>query len=194
MTDTKEKIIESGISILLEKGYNGTGLKEILDAARVPKGSFYHFFKNKEEFGKEVLLHYSNEFKPVLEQYLVHSKAAPIQRISLFFEAMIKIFDSENGCKGGCLIGNIAQELADVNPPLRAVTQQIMSTWNEYFVRCLEEARQSGELSNDIDTGDLAEFILNSWEGALLKMKITRTVAPLVNFNRQITTYLNCSR
>ena len=193
MSTTKEKIIQSGIEVLLEKGYNGAGLKEILDAAGVPKGSFYHFFKNKEAFAKEALTHYSDGFKPVLQQFLIDSKKSPIQRIELFFAAMTELFDTEKNCKGGCLVGNIAQELADINDPLRTQVLQIMESWREYFVTCLDQAKKNNELANNTDSTQLAEFILNSWEGALLKMKVVGNVEPLKNFNRQITHYLKCS-
>ncbi len=192
MSHTKEKIIEAGTIVLLRKGFNGAGLKEILDAANVPKGSFYHFFKNKEAFGKEALIHYSNEFKPVLQQFLIDSKQPPIQRIPIFFQTMADIFEQEKECKGGCLVGNIAQELADINPSLRSCILQIMASWNDYLTHCLDEAQKAGELSPNTDTKALAEFILNSWEGALLKMKIVSSPKPLQNFIRQITKILKC--
>ncbi|VAW66345.1 Transcriptional regulator, AcrR family [hydrothermal vent metagenome] len=192
MKPTKEIIIQSGIEILLEKGYNGSGLKEILDAAGVPKGSFYHFFKNKEDFAKEALSYYSNAFIPLLQQYLVDSPHPPVNRMTLFFKAMTDIFESQKSCKGGCLVGNMAQELADVNTPLRTHILQIMEIWNSYFTLCINEAKKKGELSQSTDSHELAEFILNSWEGALLKMKIVNSAAPLRNFNRQITRILEC--
>jgi len=192
MSATKEKIIESGIEILLEKGYNGAGLKEILDTAKVPKGSFYHFFKSKEDFCKEALNHYSDEFTPILQKYLIDSNESPILRLQLFFKAMTEIFESQKDCKGGCLVGNMAQELADTNTPLRSRILQIMESWNSYFVSCLDEAKKAGELSSDTNTRELAEFILNSWEGALLKMKIVSSAAPLENFNLQIVRILKC--
>ncbi len=186
MSETKEKIIEEGTRVLLEKGYNGAGLKEILDAASVPKGSFYHFFKNKEDFGIQALEHYSDAFKPLLQTHLLDSEAAPLKRINLFFEAMIRYFDAEKHCKGGCLVGNLAQELADTNTPIRHCIMQIMASWNRYFVECLEQARSRGELPASIDIEQLVEFIMNSWEGALVKMKITHNIEPLKIFNQQI--------
>jgi len=192
MSSTKEKIITTGIEVLLQKGYNGAGLKEILDAANVPKGSFYHFFKNKEDFAKEALTHYSDQFKPLLQQYLSDSTKPAIQRIPDFFNAMTDFFESQKDCKGGCLVGNMAQELADVNTPLRAHILQIVSSWNIYFIDCLDEAKQAGDLGKEANTRELAEFILNSWEGALLKMKIVSSIAPLQTFNLQIKTILSC--
>ncbi len=192
MNNTRDTIINAGIGIFLEKGYNGAGLKEILDAANVPKGSFYHFFKNKEAFGKEALNYYSEQFTPVLQQFFVESKLSPLARFEAFFAAMTELFNTEKNCKGGCLVGNLAQELADVNDELRQCILQIMQSWSRYFKNNLDAAVKAGELANDTDTQALAEFILNSWEGALLKMKIVESVAPLETFQQQISKILSC--
>lgn len=192
MNNTRDTIINAGIGIFLEKGYNGAGLKEILDAANVPKGSFYHFFKNKEAFGKEALNYYSEQFTPVLQQFFVESKLSPLARFEAFFTAMTELFNTEKNCKGGCLVGNLAQELADVNDELRQCILQIMQSWSRYFKNNLDAAVKAGELANDTDTQALAEFILNSWEGALLKMKIVESVAPLETFQQQISKILSC--
>ncbi len=192
MNNTRDTIINAGIGIFLEKGYNGAGLKEILDAANVPKGSFYHFFKNKEAFGKEALNYYSEQFTPVLQQFFVESRLSPLARFEAFFTAMTELFNTEKNCKGGCLVGNLAQELADVNDELRQCILQIMQSWSRYFKNNLDAAVKAGELANDTDTQALAEFILNSWEGALLKMKIVESVAPLETFQQQISKILSC--
>ncbi len=186
MNETREKILSSGVQVLLEKGYNGAGLKEILAAAGVPKGSFYHFFKSKEEFGKQVLDVYSDQFKPILQAYLIDSTESPLERLQIFFDAMIDHFDREQACKGGCLVGNLAQELADVNESMRTHTLGIMDAWTQYFQRCLDDAKREGQLPDSTDTKQLGEFILNSWEGALLKMKVETTTEPLKVFSSQL--------
>ena len=189
---TKEKIIEAGIELFLEKGYNGAGLQEILRAAKVPKGSFYHFFDSKEAFGREALLHYSQAFKPLLQQYLVDSRDKPLARLEAFFDAMIHHFDQVVECKGGCLIGNFAQEMADTNERFREVIESVLSEWRGYFTTCLEEGQRIGEVSERIPADELAEVILNSWEGALLKMKVVRSVAPLQSFRKVLFELLTC--
>ncbi len=182
--NTKETIINAGIGLFHEKGYNAAGLQEILKVAGVPKGSFYHFFKSKEVFGKEVLIHYSDAFKPLLQQYLIDSQDAPLSRLEVFFDALIQRFDEELECKGGCLIGNIAQEMSETNDSFRIAIKAILNDWQSYFVTCLEEAQQTGELSQAVNPGELAEVLLNSWEGALLKMKVVKSVAPLRSFKK----------
>ncbi len=190
-SSTQDKIIEAGIGLFLKKGYNGTGLKEILAAANVPKGSFYHFFDSKEAFGKAVLLHYAQAFTPLLKQYLVDGEGSPLFRLDAFFGTMIQRFDKEMDCKGGCLIGNFAQEMADSSPLFRQVVASVMNDWKDHFVACLEEARRAGELTGHLPVEALAEVLLNSWEGALLKMKVVKSVAPLEDFRKVFFELLN---
>jgi len=123
---TKETIIAVGSKLFLEKGYNGAGLLEILSTASVPKGSFYHYFKNKQHFGKETLLHYSKLQEDLLQKWLVNSQHAPLDRLQQFFEAMAEYAETDMKCKGGCLVGNLAQELADVDEGFRLQIKSIM--------------------------------------------------------------------
>lgn len=191
-SSTQDKIIEAGIGLFLEKGYNGAGLKEILAAANVPKGSFYHFFESKEAFGKAALLHYAQAFTPLLKQYLVDSGGTPLSRLDAFFGAMIQRFDKEMDCKGGCLIGNFAQEMADSSPLFRQVIASVMEDWKAHFVTCLKQAQDAGELAEQLPVEALAEVLLNSWEGALLKMKVVKSVAPLEDFRKVFFELLSC--
>jgi len=181
---TKENILNSSTKLFLKKGYNASGLQEILTAANVPKGSFYHFFKSKEMLGKEVLAHYSDENKPIIKRYLVDYKATPLSRLEAFFDEITRHYEQDAECSGGCLIGNLAQEMSETNESFRILIETIFSDWKLYFTTCLKEAQQAHEISQDIDTEELAEVMLNSWEGALLKMKVTKSVAPLRGFKK----------
>jgi TetR/AcrR family transcriptional repressor of nem operon len=67
---TRENLLAQGVTLLMQQGYQGTGLKEILDAAQIPKGSFYNYFGSKENFGAEVIQHYINPFIHQLTRYL----------------------------------------------------------------------------------------------------------------------------
>jgi len=183
-SNTKENIIETGTRILLQKGYNDAGLQEILKAAGVPKGSFYHFFKSKQAFGAEVLAVYAAEFEKVLQKHLSDIHVPPLVRLHNFFLAMIEQFEQTQECKGGCLVGNMAQELADSNEEFRTQIQSVMRNWQDYFEACLKQAKERGDLTLDADPSDLAEVMFNGWEGAVMKMKVVNSVDPLRSYVR----------
>ena len=178
---TKETIIATGARIMLEKGYNNTGLQEVLKEARVPNGSFYHYFGSKEDFGLAVTDRYAQESNDFLAFHLDNHELPPLDRLRGFFEAATKRYDAE-GCWGGCLMGNFGQELSDQNPVFRDCVATMLDDWRVRFAKCLKEAVVQGELREDIDPDALANFALDSWEGAILRMKVTKTVHPLERF------------
>ena len=179
---TQEKLLQVGKAIFLEKGYNHTGLQEIVKAAGVPKGSFYHFFASKEAFGLAVLEHHMKTFKPFIEQHLLGDRdVPPLKRLRNFFEAGCAELESE-GCKGGCIVGNLSQELADQNEIFREYLQNALNSWQALFTACLREAQENGDLPKETDVESLGQFLMNGWEGAILRMKATKTSGPLYNF------------
>jgi TetR/AcrR family transcriptional regulator, transcriptional repressor for nem operon len=179
---TKEKLLQAGKAIFLEKGYNHTGLQEIVRAAGVPKGSFYHFFASKEAFGLAVLEQHMQTFCPFLDQQLTQNREAPpLQRLRSFFETGHALLERE-GWKGGCIVGNFAQELADQNEVFREHLNNALNRWQKMFTGCLREAQESGDLPPEVDLDSLGQFLMNAWEGAILRTKVTKTGGPLKNF------------
>jgi TetR/AcrR family transcriptional repressor of nem operon len=179
---SKEKLLQVGKAIFLEKGYNHTGLQEIVRAAGVPKGSFYHFFESKEAFGLAVLEQHMQTFCPFLEQLLIENREIPpLQRLRNFFETGYGILEQEDW-KGGCIVGNFSQELADQNEVFREHLKSALGRWQSMFTACLLEAQESGELSSELDVESLGQFLMNAWEGAILRTKVTKTGEPIKNF------------
>lgn len=179
--ETKRALIEAGTNIIIEYGFNYTGLNEVLAAAGVPKGSFYHYFDSKENFGLEVVNNFDHNLKASLKYYLEDSRFGPLTRLKRYFQANIDTL-VELQCRQGCLVGNLGQELSDHNEIFRHRVKQIMDEWTSSLAACIREAQQTGELSQQQTAQALAEFCLNSWQGAILSMKITKNPAPLHNF------------
>jgi TetR/AcrR family transcriptional repressor of nem operon len=175
---TKEALLEAGTLIMLEKGYHHTGIQEVLQAAGVPKGSFYYYFPSKEAFGLEVIAHFAAGYMQWLEQYLGDSTHSPLTRLRLHLEHMLSRFES-HGCRGGCLIGNLSQELADQSDLFEARLEAVLSDWRERYARLFREAQAMGELRMDLDAQQVAEFYLNSFQGAVLRAKVKKSPEPL---------------
>ncbi len=178
---TKSKLIESGLDIMREKGFNHTGLQEVLARADVPKGSFYHFFTSKEDFGEQVLEHYAQMNQQMAEQILLQDDVPPLQRMRQFFEQVI-LMCQEGGCTGGCLIGNLSQEMADQSPRFAQLLARKWSQQRELFRSNLEEAQTKGDLKTTSSASDMADYLINGWQGALMRMKVTHTSKPLEQF------------
>lgn len=171
-TIKKNEIIRKSLHVMLEKGYNGTGVKDLADAAGIPKGSLYNYFENKEDYAKEALYFYYDEMNEEFFNILVDKNLKPLDRIKNFYLAMIEEFDESN-CKLGCFIGNLTQEMGGVSKVIQAATDVIHSEIVRKIKNCLVEALEKGELQNDKERhiDDLSEFIVSSWQGTLLRIK-----------------------
>jgi len=179
--DTRSEIIRIGTDLISRQGFNATGIDTVLKTARVPKGSFYHYFKSKEEFGLAVIDHFAERFEQRLDIFLGDEEETPLNRIHYFLESSLARV-TQNQCSKGCLIGNLGQEMADLNERFRARLEEIFSMWRERFADCLRKAQSSGELSAKIDPGVMACFILSGWEGAILRSKVMKSPQPMRDF------------
>jgi TetR/AcrR family transcriptional repressor of nem operon len=179
--DTKLALIKAGRRIIVEKGYNHTGIQEILLEVGVPKGSFYHFFSSKEEFGLAIIDYDSQMHDRIVEQYLDDTSLSPLNRLKRYFTFKLEEFETLQ-YREGCLFGNLSQEMSDQNEAFRLRLQTATDRWRDQFAACIQSAQAAGEISNQQTAQDLAEFCLNSWEGALLQMKVSKSDAPLKNY------------
>lgn len=179
--DTRSDIISAGINLIYGQGFNATGLDSILKEAGVPKGSFYHYFKSKEEFGLAVIEYFAERFEQRLETFLKDEEVTPLNRIRNFLESGLARV-TQNHCTKGCLIGNLGQEMADLNERFRSRLEEVFGMWRERFAACLNEAQKQGELSGNMDTYVVAGFILSGWEGAILRAKVMKSPQPMRDF------------
>lgn len=179
--DTRTEIISKGMEAISLFGYNATGIDAVLKQAGVPKGSFYHYFGSKEEFGLAVINHFAVRYDQRLETFLNDEEVAPLNRIRNYLEhGLAKL--TQNQCSRGCLIGNLGQELADQNERFRERLDEIFLSWRERFTSCLREAQTAGDLAKELDAETLAGFILSGWEGAILRAKVMKSPQPLRDF------------
>lgn len=175
---TKTLLLESGIEIMLEKGYNNTGIMEVLKRTGVPKGSFYHYFESKEDFGLKIIDHFAERHKEKLDKTLGDLSVSPLARLKSFCQFGISMFESEH-CRKGCLIGNLSQEMSDQSEVFRKRLLEIQGESHRRFAECIKEGQQKGEISKKYNCDELAELLLSAWSGAFVRAKTAKTVEPL---------------
>ena len=178
---TREQLIDVGLQLIHSAGYGATGVNEILQLADIPKGSFYHHFPSKEAFAEAVLERYGAQEMSRSERLLGDKSVAPLKRLRLYFEELLAVY-GRTGPISGCLLGNMALEVADHSDKLQPVLQEIFSVWNEAIVEVLREAVAKGDLDHSVKPKEMAAFLLNNWEGALLRSKADRSDQPLELF------------
>jgi len=176
--ETREALIRCGTEILTEKGFHSTGIDEVLKRVGVPKGSFYHYFASKDEFGHEIIDNYASYFARKLDRWLLNESRPPLDRIADFV-ADAKAGMARHGFRRGCLIGNMGQELGALHEGFRERLKAVFEDWQDRMARCLEAARAEGAIPTDADCRRLAAFFWIGWEGAVLQAKLVRGTAPL---------------
>jgi TetR/AcrR family transcriptional repressor of nem operon len=174
---TKRRLLDVGLATLLERGYNATGIQDLLVATSVPKGSFYHHFASKEDFALHVVGRYLAEVHLLLDQTLSDPERAPLERIRLFFERLLAMYAGQGYL--GSLIGLLGQELAAVNTAFRRHIEAAFDGIAARLAETLDEARRRGDLPAEADPLQTANLMLDCWEGAALRSRLLRSAAPL---------------
>jgi TetR/AcrR family transcriptional repressor of nem operon len=174
----KNRLLDKGAMFFLKKGYHGTGLKEILDSEQIPKASFYYYFNSKEEFTVEVIDHYLASFIKRLNAHLKNPALDGLESLKLYYTELIADFE-QNGCNDGCLLGNLIGEIGDNSSLCRQALLDGVNRLCDLQIIALERGQQQGKVRSDRSAKELAGLLFNSWQGALLRMKVDRSTAPL---------------
>jgi len=177
MHSTKQRLIDAGLRMLLEQGYNSLGIQALLDATHTPKGSFYHHFRDKQDFALQVLDAYMTGVHAGLDACLLDSTLPPLARIRRFFEMTQESYRQEGYL--GCLMGGLGQELSGVSEVFRHKIDWCLSSIAERMTTCLSEAQQKGDIRATCDVHEMADLLVNCWEGAALRSRLRRNPASL---------------
>jgi TetR/AcrR family transcriptional repressor of nem operon len=183
-SDTRRALVWCGTELLTERGFQVTGIDEVLKRVGVPKGSFYHFFANKHEFGEAVIQNYVQYYARKMDRIFDDPTVSPLSRLRAFVEDA-KRGMSKYGYRRGCLIGNLGQELASLDDAFREQLEAVLVSWEQRVAACLQLAVQAGELPAGSDAGAISRFFWIGWEGAVLRAKLTRDAGPLNQFADQ---------
>ena len=181
MQTTREHLIEIGLQRIHKTGYSATGVTEILDLAGVPKGSFYHYFPTKEAFAQEVLQRHASREAQRLETILGEDKLPPLKRLRKYFDELVSVY-GQKGPIRGCLLGNMSVEVAERSPAIQSLLSSAFGSWQQAIAGLLRSAVDRGDLPRSTKADKLASFLLNSYEGALVRSKAENSDQPLDTF------------
>ena len=181
----REDILKAGLKVMFKSGYQGASVRDICEAAGAPHGSFTNHFRSKEAFAQEVLDRYFENLQGHIQRSLGDQTLSPRQRLERYLEIISDVLAADKWGRG-CLIGDFSLETVSHSKRLRQRLEEIFEKWRVPFAACIAEAQATGEIDNTFDPVDLAEFLLSSWEGAILRMKVERGPAALERFRKII--------
>lgn len=176
----REKILEVGYDLFYQKGFETTGVQEIANASSVPKGSFYNYFSSKTDFAVEVIELYAERQSAYLQENLVQGEKSPLTRLKGLFEDWEDQFFKVGA--SGCLAGNLSQELANHEEPIRIALYAALRKLESFFILTVRQAQEAEEVSTDISAEETGAFLYNGWQGALLRAKVTQNSDPMRHF------------
>jgi len=179
----RDRILDAGLQVMFRKGYVGSSVRDIVAEAPAPQGSFTNHFRSKEEFARAVLDRYFDHLKLLVAETLGDVNFTPRQRLKRYLDLITERLAGD-AFNRGCLIGDLSLEAAPQSEMLRMRLAGIFAEWCAPFAACIAEGQAAGEITATFAPEELAEFLLSSWEGAILRMKVTRDAEPLERFKR----------
>lgn len=182
---TRQRLVEAASQLMHRQGYHATGLQQVLSQCQVPKGSFYFFFRSKEDLGLAVIDHFMDFWQHSAGEALADQARPPLARLRGFFAAVHQRL-GQGGFHAGCPVGNLAQEMGDLSPALAGRLCQAIDNMAGVVAGVLEEALERGQLPSGLEPRETAYFIISSWQGALIRMKACKHGGPLETFDRLI--------
>ncbi len=177
----RDQILRAGLPVLFRYGYHAASVRDICAAAGAPQGSFTNHFRSKEAFAVEVLNRYFDYLKDMVAAALTDETLTPRQRLRRYLDVITEKLERDRWMIG-CLIGDFSLQVSSHSRLLRKRLDSIFREWRTLFASCIAAAQAAGEVDSRFDATELAEFLLASWEGAVLRMKVERSPAALERF------------
>lgn len=174
----REELLAAGLESFHRKGFNGTSVQDITDAAGAPKGSFYNHFVSKEALAAEAVRKYVERRRSVHRDLLRDTRLKPLRRLRRYFESLNQAA-AKAGFFSGCLLGNFGAEVSGQSSLISRRVGEAFAGWTDAVAAVIREGQKAGEISRDFPPAELAAFTIHAWEGALLRAKVAKRSAPL---------------
>jgi TetR/AcrR family transcriptional repressor of nem operon len=191
-TDTRQHIIDAAQPIILGKGFSAAGLNELLGAAAVPKGSFYHYFKSKESFGEALLDSYFADYLQRLDALLEQGANTTAAQRLMGYWTLWRDTQASDGPEGKCLVVKLGGEVSDLSETMRVALEQGTDRIIQRLAVCIGEGIADGSLPDSLDARHTAQTLYQMWLGATLLAKIRQDQRPLADALAATLLLLQC--
>lgn len=176
-TDTRSNILAAGQALIAQKGFCAVGLAEILKTAGVPKGSFYHYFGSKDDFGVSLLEAYFDAYHAEMDRAFARPGLTGAETLMLYFSNWQES-QSANACQGRCLVVKLGAEVSDFSDPMRRALDAGTDGIVARLATVLHAGRQDGSLRLTEPEPLAAAALYQLWIGASVMAKIARRAEP----------------
>lgn len=181
----RDKLLDAAVQMLHEHGFNGCGVQDITDAAGVPKGSFYNHFDSKEALGAAALDRYWQDRACAALRGLSDQETPPLQRLRRYFDVMAAGLAGRDYASG-CLVGNLSAELSDHSRLVCDRLSSVFAGWTRALETCIRDGQRAGAIRADLDSAALAAFLVNAWQGSVLRARVDKDGAAFRHFDQVV--------
>ena len=189
MSDTKDHIIEVASGLINLRGFNNTSVDAVLQASGVKKGSFYYYFKSKEDLGYAIIESHLRRFSDHVLGKAFSGKKDALMELEDFLDIILELHRQRN-CSGGCLMGNMAMEMSDIHEGFRRKFQEVFEDWRIRVAGVLQKAKIFGQFNDHMDSTRLAQFVIAGVEGGILLSKVKKDIKVLENCFKELKTHI----
>lgn len=185
-----EDILDNGIELMRTNGYHGTGIQHVLKACGIPKGSFYHFFDSKQDFVLKSVERYASNIANELMMLLADDSQNGKEKLESFFKSQSRFYEQKN-FKMTCLMSILSFEMGGANPDIELKINEKFETMKSLIEKMVEEGQMSGHITKRLSPRELTDYLVNSFNGALITMKYEQSAHPLQQFFTVNMSFLN---
>jgi len=170
-TETRRSILDAARRIVVAKGYAAVGINEVLAAAGVPKGSFYHHFGSKDAFGEAMMKSYFDDYFATMDRIVADKKASAAEHLMRYWQYF---YDTQvaDDCQGGCLVVKLGAEISDLSQAMRITTKAGTTEIVDRIERMIVRGVADGSVIVDESPRATAESLYDLWIGASMIAKI----------------------
>ncbi len=179
----RDRILASGMEVVHAHGFGGASVRDIVQAAGVPQGSFTNHFCSKEAFGVEIIDLYYACSGQLIAETLRNDALPPLVRLGAYLDRSIEKLEA-GALRNGCLLGNLAAEASHDSAPIREKLDEVFADMAAAFASCLRDAIAAGDVPGDLDVDATAAYIVASLQGATLLAKVSGDTAAVERFRR----------
>ena len=186
---SEQEIINAGIALMRTNGYHGTGVQHVLKECGIPKGSFYNFFDSKEEFALKAIDKYAQDNIRTVDEIVHNEGLSSVAKLKRFFNDLIKYYTSKD-FEQACLMSILSYEVGDSHPAIAQKIKENFSIIKDLIAQVIDVGQKKGELRSDISATQLADYLINGFNGALITMKYERSDQVLRDFVETSMTFI----
>ncbi|RDW19789.1 TetR/AcrR family transcriptional regulator [Oceanobacillus chungangensis] len=176
----KQEIISIAGKVIHSKGYQATSISDILQAAGIGKGQFYHYFSSKHDLGLAVMENLITDWDSQLIEGILRSADESTKKLNNMLEWALTSH-AEMKIKHGCAMGNLAIEMSEHDEAFRTKIAGFFNRWTDSVAIILDEMIRENLLDSTIDTKKSAQAIVSMIEGAILLMTNQQNIELMEN-------------